>query len=140
MSDNFYWLSAKEDTLDWKHRRDTVYTPQAEFGDLSGLETLPETAVATTTTFAPTGGTVTTITNTGKSVAFMVHLVLVDAKGDDVVPVFWSDNYVTLLPGEHRALSAKFSASGAQGLKVVCQGWNVKPEASVRPALKAEKK
>ncbi|HLK04929.1 MAG TPA: glycoside hydrolase family 2 protein [Candidatus Acidoferrum sp.] len=133
VSDNFYWLSAKEDTLDWAHRRDTVYTPQAEFGDLSGLETLPEVAVTSATVFSTAGGAATTtLTNGEKGVAFMVHLRLVDAKGEDVVPVFWSDNYVTLLPGEHRAVTAKFSASGVQGLKVVCDGWNVKAKAAAQ--------
>src|SRR5260370_26482377 len=42
LSDNFYWLSTKPDVMDWKNRQDTVYTPQAEFGDLSGLNTLPQ--------------------------------------------------------------------------------------------------
>ena len=42
VSDNFYWLSTKADVLDWKNKQDTVYTPQAEFGDLTGLATLPE--------------------------------------------------------------------------------------------------
>jgi len=141
VSDNFYWLSAKEDTLDWKRRRDTVYTPQAEFGDLTGLESLPEMVVSTTTTFAPTGGTLTTtLANAGKGVAFMVHLRLVDAKGEDVVPVFWSDNYVALLPGEHRALTAKYSATSTQGLKVVCDGWNVKAKATAKAASKAAEK
>jgi exo-1,4-beta-D-glucosaminidase len=139
VSDNFYWLSAKEDTLDWKHRRDTVYTPQAEFGDLSGLESLPETAVAAATTFA-LGSVTTTITNAGKGVAFMVHLRVVDAKGEDVVPVFWNDNYVTLLPGEHRTLTAKFSAGGGQGLKVICDGWNVKAELAGKPVAKTPEK
>lgn len=128
VSDNFYWLSAKEDTLDWKHRRDTVYTPQAEFGDLTGLESLPETPVVMTTALAPDGGAATTtVTNAGKAVAFMVHLRVVDAKGDDVTPVFWNDNYVTLLPGESRTLTAKFQG---RGTRVVCDGWNVKPEAA----------
>jgi len=141
VSDNFYWFSAKDDTLDWKHRRDTVYTPQAEFGDLSGLESLPEVTIATATTFAAEGGgTTTTIANTGKGVAFMVHLRLVDAKGEDVVPVFWSDNYVNLLPGERRALTAKFAASTAQGLKVVCDGWNVKTAVAAKLASKATEK
>ncbi len=135
VSDNFYWLSAKEDTLDWKHRRDTVYTPQAEFGDLTGLESLAETPVSVATTLAPSGGVATTkISNAGKSVAFMVHLRVVDAKGDDVTPVFWSDNYVTLLPGESRTLTATFHGAG---VKVVCDGWNVKPEtAKQAPAAK----
>ena len=65
---------------------------------------------------------------------------MVDAKGEDVVPVFWGDNYVTLLPGEHRALTAKFAAGGALGLKIVCDGWNVKVEASAKPALKSAEK
>jgi exo-1,4-beta-D-glucosaminidase len=97
--------------------------------------------VSTATVFARAGGSVTaTVTNAGKGVAFMVHLRLVDAKGEDVVPVFWSDNYVSLLPGERRALSARFSASGVEGLKVVCDGWNVKPEAAGRTAPKAAEK
>src|SRR6202011_2093882 len=41
LSDNFYWLSTKPDVLDWKHKKDTVYTPQSEFGDLTGLNSLP---------------------------------------------------------------------------------------------------
>src|SRR5256885_14338967 len=41
VSDNFYWLSTKLDVLDWKHKKDTVYTPQAEFADLTGLNSLP---------------------------------------------------------------------------------------------------
>ena len=44
VSDNFYWLSAKPDTLDWAKKQDTVYTPQAEFGDLTGLARLPQVA------------------------------------------------------------------------------------------------
>src|SRR5260370_7901288 len=46
LSDNFYWLSTKPDVMDWKNRQDTVYTPQAEFGDLSGLNTLPQLRLA----------------------------------------------------------------------------------------------
>src|SRR5215469_3863616 len=42
VSDNFYWLSAKLDTMDWKRRKDTVYTPQKDFADLTGLNSLPQ--------------------------------------------------------------------------------------------------
>src|SRR5882672_1506698 len=109
VSDNFYWLSGKEDTLDWKHRRDTVYTPQAEFGDLSGLESLPEVAVkAAVVRLARTeksGSATVELANPSTSIAFMMRLHLVDASGNDVVPVFWSDNYVSLLPGESRTVT-----------------------------------
>src|SRR6202030_393775 len=48
VSENFYWLSTKADVLDWAKRSDTVYTPQKEFGDLSGLNALPTVKVAIT--------------------------------------------------------------------------------------------
>jgi exo-1,4-beta-D-glucosaminidase len=130
VSDNFYWLSAKEDTLDWKRRRDTVYTPQAEFGDLTGLEGLPPAVVTTTSTHernSASGKIKVTVKNDGKTVAFMIHLRLVNEKGEDVVPVFWDDNYFTLLPGESRAVSATYNAGGLGGKnpKLICGGWNV---------------
>jgi len=130
VSDNFYWLSAKEDTLDWKRRQDTVYTPQSEFGDLTGLEELPNVDVSLTESYEQKPGKAkvdVTLKNTGKAVAFMVHARLVDAKDDEIVPVFWSDNYVSLLPGESRTISAEFRGTvpteKAPSLRV--DGWNV---------------
>ncbi len=46
LSDNFYWLSTKADTLDWAKRKDTVYTPQKDFADLSGLNSLPQVTLS----------------------------------------------------------------------------------------------
>ena len=136
VSDNFYWLSAKEDTLDWKHRRDTVYTPQAEFGDLTGLESLPDVTVKATVRYARTeksSSAAVELANLGKSIAFMTHLRVVDGNGNEVVPVFWSDNYVSLLPGESRTVTATYSVagSGANDPKVMCEGWNVASHAAV---------
>jgi exo-1,4-beta-D-glucosaminidase len=131
VSDNFYWLSAKEDTLDWKRRRDTVYTPQAEFGDLSGLEGLPKTTVSLTKEIREKLGEWSKITisvkNTGKSVAFMIHLRLIDEKANDVAPVLWDDNYFSLLPGETRQISVRYRQSGLgdEFPIVVRGGWNV---------------
>jgi hypothetical protein len=38
--------------------------------------------------------------NEGKTLAFFIQLLLVDAAGREVVPTLYSDNYVSLLPGE----------------------------------------
>jgi exo-1,4-beta-D-glucosaminidase len=129
VSDNFYWLSGKEDTLDWAHRQDTVYTPQAEFADLTGLESLSDVYVSNARTYehGVSGSKVTvTLKNTGSVVAFMVRARLLNAKGEDMVPVFWSDNYVSLLPGESRTIFATYGAglTGAKEPDVVIDGWN----------------
>jgi exo-1,4-beta-D-glucosaminidase len=133
VSDNFYWLSTKADTLDWKNKQDTVYTPQAEFGDLSGLNSLPTVKLETAATAKTEAGMRTThitLKNPSKSVAFMVHLRMTkDKNGDDLVPVFWGDNYFSLLPGEAKELDARYEISVLGGREAVLEmdGFNVAP-------------
>ena len=105
LSDNFYWLSTKLDTMDWKHKKDTVYTPQAEFADLTGLNSLaPAKIIISKQTLGKKNGEnwmSLTIENKGDGVAFMIHPRVTRGKGgEDVTPIFWSDNYFSLLPGE----------------------------------------
>jgi exo-1,4-beta-D-glucosaminidase len=131
VSDNFYWLSAKPDTLDWKRRRDTAYTPQKDYGDLTALNKLPVAEVAVDESVkrrGNKGAASVTVRNPGTHVAFLVHLRLTRGTGgEDVVPVFWNDNYISLLPGEHRELTATYEVSALAGATPVVEvdGWNV---------------
>jgi exo-1,4-beta-D-glucosaminidase len=133
VSENFYWLSTKADVLDWEKRKDTAYTPQKEFGDLTGLNNLPEAKVAITKGVLVSGRSyVFTLLaeNKSESVAFMVHPRITRGKGrEDVTPVFWSDNYFSLLPGEKRSVTATFDVSSLDGAtpELAVDGWNVDP-------------
>jgi exo-1,4-beta-D-glucosaminidase len=128
-SDNFYWLSTKADTLAWNKQQDTVYTPQAEFGDLTGLNSLPPVSLQTELAIG-IGEAQVTVTNPSSTVAFMVHLRLTRGLGgEDLTPIFWDDNYFSLLPGEKKTVKAKFEPSGgapeAPKPVLVLDGWNV---------------
>ena len=46
-----------------------------------------------------------TITNSSSAVAFFQRLMVKDATGKLVCPAYWSDNYVTLAPGEKRTIT-----------------------------------
>ena len=133
LSDNFYWLSTKRDVLDWAGRSDTVYTPQKEFGDLTGLHGLPKAKVTITKTTGVTGSEhsmTLSVVNHGDTVAFMIHPRLTRGKGgDDAVPVFWSDNYFSLLPGEKKSVTVRFDSSSLAGTspELVVDGWNLEP-------------
>jgi exo-1,4-beta-D-glucosaminidase len=133
VNENFYWLSTKADVLDWEKRKDTAYTPQKEFGDLTGLNNLPEAKVAITKGALVSGRSyVFTLLaeNKSESVAFMVHPRITRGKGrEDVTPVFWSDNYFSLLPGEKRSVTATFDVSSLDGAtpELAVDGWNVDP-------------
>jgi hypothetical protein len=47
--------------------------------------------------------------------------------GEDVVPIFWDNNYISLLPGESRQLTAVYESSALGGAPPVVEvdGWNV---------------
>lgn len=133
VSDNFYWLSRKADTLDWKNKQDTVYTPQAQFGDLKGLNSLPQVKLDIKSAAGRHDGhgiTQVTIKNPTGSIAFMVHPRLTVGKGgDDLTPVFWEDNYFSLLPGEERTVKATYVLSSLDGKSaaLVVDGFNIAP-------------
>jgi exo-1,4-beta-D-glucosaminidase len=133
LSDNFYWLSTKADVLDWAKRSDTVYTPQKEFADLTGLNSLPKARVTISKMVRGSGRNwVLTVVAENKSdtVAFMMHPRLTRGKGgEDIAPILWSDNYFSLLPGEKKTVTASFDSSHLEGVKpeFVLGGWNVEP-------------
>ncbi len=130
-SDNFYWLSKKPDLLAWEKRKDTVYTPQSQFGDLTGLNSLPQVAVDATASRKTEGGegiAQVIVRNPSKTVAFMVHLRLKRGKGgEELTPIFWEDNYFSLLPGESRGVSARYDFHSLDNKPLVLSvdGWNI---------------
>ena len=70
------------------------------------------------------------VENQGEGVAFMVHARVTQGKGgEDVTPIFWSDNYFSLLPGEKREVTATFDGSSLEGKQPVLEieGYNVTP-------------
>ena len=131
VSDNFYWLSTKPDMLNWKGRKDTVYTPQAEFGDLTGLNSLAPARIAVSKEVqqdGENGSMNVTIENRGDNVAFMVHTRVTRGDGgEELTPILWSDNYFSLLPGEKRSVSARYKLAHLEGKQpaLVVDGYNV---------------
>jgi len=58
--------------------------------------------------------------------ALAAKLTAVDPEGNRVLPVLYSDNYVTVLPGEPRRVNIRCPA-GAQCSRIQIRGWNVEP-------------
>ncbi len=126
VSSNFYWLSMQEDVLDWE-RTEWFYTPTQTHADLTALADLGETTLALEMDPVDGDGTVRVrVRNTGSSLAFQVHVRLEDADtGEEVLPVFWSDNYLQLLPGESRMLTASFLPGDAPvRATLTAEAWN----------------
>jgi exo-1,4-beta-D-glucosaminidase len=128
ISANLYWLSTREDVLDWE-KTEWHYTPTRVHADLSGLARLPATALAVearSDASGPEGAARVSISNTGTALAFQVHLKLVAAaSGEEVLPVYWEDNYFALFPGEKRELRVVYPGrSDTPSFSVEADAWN----------------
>ena len=74
-----------------------------------------------------------TLINTGKTVAFFVHLRALKGKdGDDILPLIFSDNYISLAPGEKRMIKCTYATRNAQNIKpyFITSAWNLDVEQS----------
>ncbi len=131
MSSNFYWLPARSSTIAWDRVEDTAYAPVATFEDMTALNRLPKVRLEAAATFeqADAGDRVqVTLRNPSPNLAFQVHVGVRKAGDqDELLPVLWEDNYLALLPGESRTLTARYLGKGVLGggATLVVDGWNV---------------
>jgi exo-1,4-beta-D-glucosaminidase len=131
VSENFYCLPTRLDDFEWD-KSNGRYTPIRTYANLTALEGLPRTTLKIRSKTEVRGADQVehvTIANTGKALAFFVHLS-VEANGRDLAPVIWSDNYVSLMPGEQREITATVHRNQLGGATPVVRvsGWNAAPE------------
>jgi exo-1,4-beta-D-glucosaminidase len=149
-SRNFYWLSTRQETLDWSREEEdssgqydiSTWTPTKDFADYTALNSLPKidlAATAQTTNDGDKSSTTVTIHNPTSTLAFAVRLKVNRPSGNrvsregpadpEILPVLWQDNYFSLLPGETRQITAIFHINGKSRTapSVELEGWNVNP-------------
>lgn len=128
VSENFYWVPATLTTFNWA-KTDYTHTPALTYADMTELRSIPTATVRASV--VPSGeaqGTEVRIANNSQALALQVSLRALDAKGAAIEPVFWTDNYVSLMPGESRVVSAKlWPQANTKISSVVLSGWNVAP-------------
>ena len=127
---NFYWLPTRPDVLDYDTKVEPwpYYTPSKEFADLTALNSLPPAKVNIKYHAEMTGEQTkitATLHNAGEKIAFFIELKVAEKiSGETILPVFWEDNYVSLLPGETRTIEAIFSTTNDRAILTI-NGWNL---------------
>ncbi|MBV9167360.1 MAG: hypothetical protein JO342_14570, partial [Solirubrobacterales bacterium] len=141
---NVYWLSTQRDTINWSKTLGQTRAIMTRYANLKALNSLREAHLKVTAhTHARRGlggaNTVTdvTIKNTSGSrrVAFFIRADIrrgsaagVPDHGDnEILPVFWSDNDITLWPGESETLQVSYRKADLHGRSpvVTVGAWNV---------------
>lgn len=112
LSTNFYWQHVAQD----------------QFDGLMSLPTITLDAEATAHTEGPNTIVAITLRNSDSNVALLSHLQLHQKKsGHRVLPVFYSENYISLVPGELRnvTIEAPTSALERDEPLIEVDGFNV---------------
>jgi Exo-beta-D-glucosaminidase Ig-fold domain/Concanavalin A-like lectin/glucanases superfamily/Glycosyl hydrolases family 2/Glycosyl hydrolases family 2, sugar binding domain/Glycosyl hydrolases family 2, TIM barrel domain len=111
VSDNLYWLGAKSSS----YRR---------------LNRLADSSLSLTATSMRAGDEIhlrVQLKNTGTAASLQNKLTLVNvADGSRILPTYYSDNYVSLLPGESREIEIEYPAKSAtRAAQITVRGWNL---------------
>ncbi len=129
VSENFYWIPAELAELDWP-KTTYVNTPAIRYADMRDLASLPRASVQfSARPGQERGEVVVDVKNSSSSVAFFLHLRAVKPGTDEeIAPVFWDDNFISLMPGDARALTVSGLAEAKGEMEIKLDGWNVQPQ------------
>jgi hypothetical protein len=111
LSDNFYWQAGDP-------------------ASLRALNTLPQVKLAGRADQRRDGEEMVvavTLGDDGRTAALAAKLTLFGSAGRQILPAYFSDNYVSLLPGESRRVEIRYPGN-LRAKSVKLRGWNVVPE------------
>ncbi len=127
ISENFYWRSLHTEKLP-----DYWFYSHLEEYNMKALYDLPEATLETKTDARKVGDNwflTTQIHNTSSHPALMIRLKVVkETGGERILPVFYEDNYVALMPGEQKTIRMKLRNEDTMGVKpgVEISGFNIR--------------
>jgi beta-galactosidase/beta-glucuronidase len=114
LSDNFYWRGRN----------------YQEYETLSEMEKVTLTGTIDKSDKASTHSYTVQISNPTNKVAVMIRLKMQRASsGERVLPVFYSDNYFSLVPNESKTITLEFDSKylDNESPKLMVEGWNINP-------------
>ena len=97
---------------------ENLYILSSEEGNYRALSTLPKPKVVQRVVLfkdSETQQADVTLSNRGKTPAVFLRLNLKGADGEQILPVIYSDNYITLMPGESKTIHVTWKLEDSRG-------------------------
>ena len=126
-SRNFYWVPGTLTAFNWA-KTDYTHTPAERHEDLTALANLPAANISAHAEIETTsrGREIRVhLDNQSGALAFQLRAAARSASGGLIAPVFWSDNWIELTPGESTTLTALLPESETAVPSIQIEGWNV---------------
>ena len=125
--DNTYWQSQKDDDLGARAHDMVMTLRQDKWADMTALNTMPPVAVEVRATQAKIGDeshVTIRLRNSSGHIAFFERAAISTKRdGDEILPIIYDDNYVTVFPGETAEIHGTVS-NDARPCWVKLEGYN----------------
>jgi exo-1,4-beta-D-glucosaminidase len=130
LAENVYWASNTDDVVGNPNNPAQFKTELEQWADLSALNTLAPVNVKLACATEEFNGRETaklTLTNNSSRIAFFLRAEMTAGPdGEEILPISYDDNYITLFPGQTRTIAAKFERlASAAAVAVRLRGYNV---------------
>lgn len=128
--DNVYWQSTSLDDLGSQANDDEFSLAQTSWANFTALNGMPSVPLKVTARLLPSAGNdkaFITLHNSSRHIAFFERVELTNGKdADEILPITYSDNYVTVFPGETMYLTGTYEPThqGELHLWLRLQGYN----------------
>jgi hypothetical protein len=109
---------------------ENIYWPSRDEPSTQALNTLKPQKVRVSAKAAVNADEIAvhvSLENTGTAPALAAKLTLVDDTGARILPAFYSDNYLSLLPGEPRQIEIRYPRTHTGSAHLRLRGWNIEP-------------
>lgn len=125
---NCYWLSTTQDFFT-EETNEKFYWPLKQHADMSSLRTLGESSINFSFDIREKNGNyevAVALSNNGSTIAFFLWIKIVDKRtNESIVPVYWSDNCMNLMPGEVITVTGIFKRCvDKSDIEVIVDKWN----------------
>lgn len=127
VADNVYWQSKQDDDLGGTKNDEQFKVNLAQWGDMSALNAMPKSELKITTQ-SQENGVAISLLNQSNRIAFFVRAeVTRGPDGEEILPITYDDNYVTVFPHESKNIIAHWNASAIGDAKTALrvEGYNV---------------
>jgi exo-1,4-beta-D-glucosaminidase len=131
LAENLYWESLTGDDVGPASNDSQFQVKWGQLADMTALNTMPSAGVTVAGTYEEANGEIRAhikISNNSKHVAFFLRAEITgDARGAEIVPIRYDDNYITVFPREDSTIEAVVDTSLLAGHKPVVrlEGYDV---------------
>jgi exo-1,4-beta-D-glucosaminidase len=129
--DNVYWQSQWPDDVGSPDNDEAFDSQQASWADMTALNYMPPVPLDITARHGSTdggNGVVIRLHNSTSNIAFFERAEILSTRdGDEILPIEYNDNYVTVFPGETVEIKGVVPPNGPAASWVRVAGYNTSP-------------